>query len=70
MEDQNQMLRRSEVEARTGLSRSSLYRKMRENTFPLPLQVGARAVRWPSSEIEAWLSERPRATGESFDREG
>ena len=42
---------------------------MRENTFPLPLQVGARAVRWPSSEVDAWLASRPRATGEIPYRE-
>ena len=59
----NRMLRRAEVETLTGLSRSSIYELMREGEFPLPLQVGKRAVRWPESEIAAWLAERPRATG-------
>ena len=61
----DRLMRREEVEERTGLSRSTLYRKMREGTFPEPLRVGARAVRWPCSEIEAWLAARPRATGEA-----
>ena len=27
---------------------------------PEPLKIGVRAVRWPESEIEAWLAARPR----------
>ncbi len=59
------LLRRRDVEAKVGLGRSSIYRQMREGRFPLPLKVGPRAVRWSASEIDAWLAERPRATGES-----
>ena len=40
---------------------------MRENSFPLPIKTGERAVRWPESEIVEWLSERPRATGQIND---
>ena len=60
----DRLLPRGEVEKRCGLARSSIYRKMREGTFPTPLQVGTRAVRWPESEITAWLESRPRATGD------
>jgi len=63
--ENDRLLRRSQVEARTGLSRSSLYRKMRDGSFPEPLKISARAVRWPESEVAAWLASRPRATGES-----
>ena len=65
----DRLLTRREVEVRAGLSRSSLYRLMRQGLFPEPIRVGVRAVRWPSSEIETWLASRPRATGESFGRE-
>ena len=61
----DRLMRREEVEERTGLARTTIYRKMREGSFPEPLQVGARAVRWPASEIDAWLASRPRATGEA-----
>lgn len=61
----NRLLRRQEVERRTGLATTTIYRKMREGSFPEPVKVGARAVRWPASEIEAWLADRPRATGEA-----
>ena len=61
----DRLLRREEVESRVGLKRSSIYREMRAGRFPIPVKVGARAVRWPASEIEAWLAGRPRATGEA-----
>ena len=60
----DRLLTRREVEARCGLSRSSLYRLMRAGRFPEPIRVGVRAVRWPSSEIETWLASRPRASGD------
>ncbi len=56
-------LRREEVEARTSLSRSSIYRLMRSGVFPEPVKISSRAVRWRSSEIEQFLDSRPRATG-------
>ena len=58
------LINRVEVERRCGLSRSSIYRKMRNGTFPEPIKIGARAVRWPESEIEAWISSLPRASGD------
>ena len=58
------MLRRAEVEARTGLSRSSIYRLMRQGQFPEPVRVGSRGVRWPAVEIDEFLEGRPRASGE------
>ena len=61
---QETLLRRDQVEARTALSRSSIYRLMRIGKFPEPLRIGERGVRWPESEITAWLADRPRATGE------
>ena len=59
------LLHLREVIALTGFSRSSIYRKMRDGSFPEPLKIGVRAVRWRESEIKAWLAARPRATGDS-----
>ena len=59
----DRLLRLAEVRTRCGLSRSTIYRKMREGSFPEPLKVGVRAVRWREAEIEDWLASRPRATG-------
>ena len=61
----DRLLRRKEVETRCGIARTTIYRLMRCGQFPEPLKVGPRAVRWLESEIETWLAERPRATGEA-----
>ena len=60
----DRLLRLSEVQTRTALSRTTIYRKMRDGSFPEPLKIGVRAVRWPESEIAAWLAARPRASGD------
>ena len=44
-----------------GVSRSSLYQWVGEGRFPRPVQVGPRAVRWRSSEVESWIASRPPA---------
>ena len=63
------ILRRKQVEARTGLSRSTIYAKLRRNpkrpsdydpTFPTPVSVGAKAVGWVESEVENWLATQIR----------
>ncbi len=50
-------LRRTEVERITGLSRSEIYRRIKDGTFPEPIQLGARAVAWSQSSIERWQAE-------------
>ena len=50
-------LRRPEVEARTGLSRSTIYSAMDRGTFPRPRRIGKRAVAWREGDIERWLAQ-------------
>jgi prophage regulatory protein len=50
------ILRRKQVEEKTGLSRSTIYLRIQEGTFPRQLSLGARAVGWVESEIEDWLT--------------
>jgi prophage regulatory protein len=57
------ILRLPAVKTRTGLSRSTIYERISQGTFPKPLSLGARAVGWLESEIEEWLSHRIRARG-------
>ena len=52
------ILRRKEVEARTGLSRSTIYLRIQERAFPRPINLGGRAVGWLENEIEEWLEAR------------
>lgn len=56
------ILRRREVEARTGLSRSTIYLRVAERTFPGPISLGGRAVGWVEDEIEAWLQQQLAAS--------
>lgn len=64
------MLRRRQVEARTGLSRSTIYAGVNAGTFPKPIQLGAQSVGWLESEINAWLRDRVAASrGEAVHHE-
>lgn len=54
----DRMLRRKEVEAITGRSRSAIYEGIAVGTFPKPVKIGARAVAWTESSIRSWLAER------------
>ena len=60
-----ELLTRPEVETRTGLSCSSIYRLMSEGEFPKPLKIGQRAVRWRSTDLEAYLANRPNGGPET-----
>ena len=61
------LLTRRQVEGRTGLARSSIYRLMRLQKFPEPIRIGERAVRWSTQELETWLADRPKATGQAAE---
>jgi prophage regulatory protein len=54
----NVILRLPAVKTRTGLSRSTIYLRVSDGSFPRPLSLGARAVGWLESEVEAWISRR------------
>lgn len=51
-------LRLTDVIARTGLSRSSIYLSISEGKFPANINLGARSVGWLESEIDAWMQDR------------
>ena len=57
-----EMLRPSEVVARTGLSRTTIWRRVRAGTFPAPHELGLNSIGWPASAIDDWLDNRPRRT--------
>ena len=50
------IMRRKEVEAATGLSRSTIYARIRDKTFPASIPLGLRAVGWRVGDIEAFLA--------------
>ena len=62
----DRLLTRQQVEEHCGLSRSTIYRMIRERppAFPTPIRISQRSVRWKESELLEWLATRPRATGD------
>ena len=56
------ILRLPAVKARTGLSRSTIYLRVSEGTFPKPVSLGGRAVSWVESEIQQWLEHQIEAS--------
>jgi prophage regulatory protein len=55
---QTTIIRLPIVKDRTGLSRSTIYLRISEGTFPKPISLGSRAVGWIESEINEWLKQR------------
>ncbi|GAB3683913.1 AlpA family transcriptional regulator [Salinisphaera sp. T31B1] len=55
---ERRILRRPEVEAKTGFKRAHIYNLIKQGRFPKPMRLGVRAVGWDSLEIEAWIAER------------
>ena len=52
------ILRRTQVQARTGISRSGIYQKMANGEFPQSISLGPRAVGWLESSIDDWIQSR------------
>lgn len=52
------IMRRGEVERKTGFKRAHIYNLMKEGKFPQAKRIGLRAVGWDSLEIEQWVVER------------
>jgi prophage regulatory protein len=49
------ILRLPKVKSLTGLSRSTIYLRICQGTFPQPVSLGDRAVGWREEEIDQWL---------------
>ena len=50
------ILRLPAVKARTGLSRSTIYLRISQCSFPKPVSLGGRAVGWIEAEVSDWLN--------------
>lgn len=58
------ILRLPAVKGMTGLSRSTIYQRVSESTFPKPVSLGGRAVGWLEAEVQGWLQARIDASRE------
>jgi prophage regulatory protein len=70
MREPERIIRLKTVLARTGLSRSTIYRKIAEGTFPAQLKISTNGTGWHESDINRWIADpvgwRPK--GDTHDR--
>ncbi len=52
------------VQRKTGLSRTTLWRRVKDGSFPEPVKISARTIGWFSDEIQDWCTSRPRVIPE------
>jgi prophage regulatory protein len=52
------LLRLEQVEAATGLKKSTIYGLMKAGKFVRPVRITARCTAWPASQVEAWVQAR------------
>ena len=58
----DRILRIPEVVEITGLSRTTIWRRVKSGDFPVPVRLGSlatRSVGWRESQINDWLDSRP-----------
>lgn len=51
-------IRLREVQEKTGLSRSTIYKFISENRFPKQIKLGQKASAWILEEVESWMENR------------
>jgi prophage regulatory protein len=54
---EDRIIRLKTVLARTGLSRSTIYRKIAEGTFPAQLKISVNGAGWRESDINRWIAD-------------
>jgi prophage regulatory protein len=61
MDYSKKLLRLQQVIEKVALSKSTIYRGMGDGSFPRPLKLGSRMVRWLSDDIDNYLSHLSRS---------
>ena len=56
--ENQRLIRRQEVQAKTGLGASSIYAMMKQGKFPKAITLSERRVAWIESDVDQWISER------------
>lgn len=56
MPDPDRIIRLKTVLNRTGLSRSTVYRKIAEGTFPPQVRISVNGAGWHESELNRWIA--------------
>jgi len=64
------LLTRQAVEDITGFRRAFIYQSVKAGTFPRPIRIGQKSVRWVESEVREWIEDRIREDRERSDLAG
>jgi prophage regulatory protein len=59
----DRIVRLKTILARTGLSRSTIYRKIAEDTFPAQIRISLNDAGWRESDIDRWIADPALAAG-------
>lgn len=54
--ENDRFMRIAEVVRVTALSRNTIYKRIREGTFPKQVRLGPNSVAWLQSDISAWMT--------------
>ena len=56
-------LRRQDVEERLCISKSFIYAHMKRGSFPAPVKISPKCVRWRRDDVERWAAEQTAEAG-------
>lgn len=62
--ESDRLLKLNEVINRCALSRTAIYRKIKEGTFPKQVTISVKAVAWYESDINAWVAGHRQKQGQ------
>lgn len=54
----HKILRLPMVTERTGLAKSTIYKKIAIMEFPKPISLGAKSVGWLESDVNGWIEKQ------------
>ena len=60
------ILKINDVIDKTTLSKSTIQRKMKTNTFPKPIKLSTRAMGWIEDDINGWIIDRVNNISRSY----
>jgi prophage regulatory protein len=70
MSQADRIIRLKTVLDRTGLSRSTLYRKITEGTFPQQLKISVHGAGWHESSVNRWIANKSDEYSYVFSQKG
>ena len=61
------IIRTEDLTRRLGLSRATIFRKVKAGRFPAPIKISQRAIGWRIDDVEAWIAARAAISKDQAD---